>query len=124
MSRKSNAAREAALKIKCEQEGFELLEVSYYFKNGKKKRKIKKRKVQTSQKLKETDEELMIKSIINTHSNQPNEYTFSYNNPTDRKRSSVQSQSYRKNLNEGEELAQTDSCVNSQFVSNLNKNPL
>ena len=44
VSRSSNAAREAALKIKCEQEGFQLLEVSYYFKNGKKKRKIKKKR--------------------------------------------------------------------------------
>lgn len=44
VSRNSNAAREAALKIKCEQEGFQLLEVAYYFKNGKKKRKIKKKR--------------------------------------------------------------------------------
>ena len=45
VSRDSFAAREAALKLKCAKEGYELVEVSYYYKNGKKKKRVKKKKI-------------------------------------------------------------------------------
>ena len=41
-------AREAALKIKCQQEGLELLNVSYYYKNGRKVKRSKMKKICTS----------------------------------------------------------------------------
>ena len=44
VSRDSTQARELALRLKCQQEGFELVEVSYYYKNGKKKKRVKKKK--------------------------------------------------------------------------------
>ena len=48
VSRNSSYAREAALRLKCHQEGFELIEVSYYYKNGKKKKRVKKKKTSGS----------------------------------------------------------------------------
>ena len=46
ISRFSNAARELALKIKCEQEGFDVVEINYYYKHGKKKKRVKKKRKQ------------------------------------------------------------------------------
>jgi hypothetical protein len=43
--RTSIAAREAAYKQKCLKEGYEVLEIQYYYQNGRKKKKVKKRKV-------------------------------------------------------------------------------
>ena len=45
VSRTSSLARETALRIKCQQEGYELLEVSYCYVNGQKKKRIKKRRI-------------------------------------------------------------------------------
>ena len=45
VSRDSFAAREAALKMKCAKNGFELVEISYFYKNGKKKKRVKKKKL-------------------------------------------------------------------------------
>lgn len=54
----------------------------------------------------------MIRTLLNTHSNQHNnEYTFSYQNPTERKRSSNQSQSYYRMLQENEDRQQIDSYL-------------
>ena len=73
VSRDSLAAREAALRIKLEQEGFDLVEVAYYYKNGKKKKRVKKRKV----KLLNSDKKSQIVTTNGCHTN--------YFSPSDKK---------------------------------------
>ena len=44
VDRKSIEAREAAQKFRCQEQGLDVVSVSYHFKNGKKKKKTKFRK--------------------------------------------------------------------------------
>ena len=116
VSRKSNAAREAALKIKCEQEGFQLLEVSYYFKKGKKKRRVKKKKL--DDKMRESGDR-QVKSLINTYCNTPNEYTFDHtNNPSSNMKSSLMARSYYASQNR-----RIEPESNERDLSNNNNSP-
>ena len=47
VSRYSAQAREAALRRECHRDGYELVNVSYYYQNGRKKRKSQMRKIRT-----------------------------------------------------------------------------